>query len=161
MAGPCHPEHRAGEAAADEGADGPEGVAAHNALAGLPAPAPGRGHPDPAWPRGARDPVLRPGGRGRIPVSDRHIWAPEKRLYDSPGSATACEIEFIKGLGTHLDRDLAPVRTIRPIDRLWLLRGYLRSMERRADWGHIDQGKVRIRFWKRLRRNRTSWPSGL
>lgn len=56
--------------------------------------------------------------------------------YSSEMRATESELEFLRGLGTHLPPSQRQ-------DRLRLLRSYLESMDIRANWGHIDHAVIR------------------
>lgn len=73
------------------------------------------------------------------------IWGIDRKdVYDHVKLATVAEIEFLRGLGHHLERQgQHEHRKGDPGDRLALLKSYLSSMSHRKEWGAIRPDKVR------------------
>lgn len=69
---------------------------------------------------------------------------PESQLYDSPIRATSAEIDYVRGLGTHLLGGFRKLIHAVPITRVRLLLNYRRTLDDpRRDWGQVDVAKVR------------------
>ena len=67
---------------------------------------------------------------------------PDARLYDTRGSATETEIEYLRALGTHLvGTERANHRMGSAGNRLHLLMNYLESLDRKG-FGRRDTGKA-------------------
>ena len=65
------------------------------------------------------------------------------------GWSTEDEIDFLDNIGTFLEMPGNPLK---------LLRGYLRGVETRTDWGTMDKDKIIAHAKARIQELKRGWP---